>query len=255
MKLHSLIRSIDSILPSTNLIIAETQTDYQSAMQQIHDSPQCNELSLIPILNVDWVLDTHGKYQLMEYDTYRWRRGIFSSLSFFLYEFKRDYAKVKQCIEANDGRVVATLDDAVYIVCTKTVDTDIFKDDRAVSAKWLRSCTKANRLVPRNEKVLYRPFPRLLKDKTLCLTGFRKEDQLTMADYVESAFTREFHCRALGGMIGTRVQKEVYALICQDLVKTNVKIQEAKTLGVPIVKRTWLDWLIVHVVSTVTPNR
>ena len=53
--------------------------------------------------------------------------------------------------------------------------------------------------------------------------------------------------RALGGMIETRVQKESYALICQDLVKTNVKIQEAKTLGVPIVKRTWLDWLIVHV--------
>ena len=48
-------------------------------------------------------------------------------------------------------------------------------------------------------------------------------------------------------MIETRVPKESYALICQDLVKTNVKIQEAKALGVPIVKRTWLDWLIVHV--------
>ena len=183
--LFSLKHSIDSVLTSTNLIIAETQTDYQTVTQQIHDSPQSNELSLIPILNVDWVLDTHGKYQVMEYDAYRWRKGIFSNLSFFIYEFKRDYDKVKQCIESNDGRVAATLDDAVYIVCAKTVDSDIYNDDRAVSAKWLRSCTKANRLVPRNEKVLYRPFPRLLGEKTLCLTGFRKEDQLTMADYIE----------------------------------------------------------------------
>ena len=161
-------------------------------MQWIHSSPQSNELSLIPVLNVDWVLDTHGKYQLMEYDAYRWRKGIFSNLSFFIYEFKRDYDKVKQCIESNDGRVAATLDDAVYIVCAKTVDSEIYKDDRAVSAKWLRSCTKANRLVPRNEKVLYRPFPRLLGGKTLCLTGFRREDQLTMADYVECGLENGF---------------------------------------------------------------
>ena len=121
-----------------------------------------------------------------------WRKGIFSNLSFFIYEFKRDYDKVKQCIESNDGRVAATLDDAVYIVCAKTVDSEIYKDDRAVSAKWLRSCTKANRLVPRNEKVLYRPFPRLLGGKTLCLTGFRREDQLTMADYVECELENGF---------------------------------------------------------------
>ena len=191
-KLDSIKRSIDSILSSTNLIIAETPTDYQAAMQWIHSSPQSNELSLIPVLNVDWVLDTHGKYQLMEYDAYRWRKGIFSNLSFFIYEFKRDYDKVKQCIESNDGRVAATLDDAVYIVCAKTVDSEIYKDERAVSAKWLRSCTKANRLVPRNEKVLYRPFPRLLGGKTLCLTGFRREDQLTMADYVECGLENGF---------------------------------------------------------------
>ena len=55
-------------------------------------------------------------------------------------------------------------------------------------------------------------------------------------------------------MVGTRVQKESFALICQDLVKTNVKIQEANSLGVPIVKRTWLEWLIVHVVSTVSTD-
>ena len=142
------------------------------------------ELSLIPVLNTNWVLDTHGKYELMEYDEYRWKRGIFSNLSFFIYEFKRDYDKVKKCIESNDGKVTPSINDAVYIVCTKTVDTDIYKDDRAVAVKWLRSCTEANRLVPRNEKVLYRPFPRLFKDCILCLTGFRKEDQLIMCDYI-----------------------------------------------------------------------
>ena len=80
-----LIHSIDTILPSTNLIIAETLTDYQGVNQWIHDSPMETELSLIPVLNTNWVLDTHGKYELMEYDEYRWKRGIFSNLSFFIY--------------------------------------------------------------------------------------------------------------------------------------------------------------------------
>ena len=38
-----------------------------------------------------------------------------------------------------------------------------------------------------------------------------------------------------------------FALICQDQTEYNVKIKEAEQYGVFIVKRDWIDWLIVHV--------
>ena len=60
----------------------------------------------------------------------------------------------------------------------------IYQDDRAVSAKWLKACLDAKKLVSRTSMILYRPFPRLLKDHILCLTGFGSDDRLKMESYI-----------------------------------------------------------------------
>lgn len=181
---------------STNLIIAETLTDYQNASQLLHttDTATClpldstasaqDDYSYIPILNTEWVYDTHTNYRLCAYEPYKWKKGFFSNLTFCIVEFKRDYDAVRRSIEANDGKVVDSADDAMYLVCPRTVDSDVFKDDRAVSAKWLKTCLEAKRLIPRNAFVLYKPFPRLLKDRVVCLTGFGYDDKVKMESLV-----------------------------------------------------------------------
>lgn len=194
--------SVDTIISSTTLIIAETLTDYQNAVNLIHntENPSSSNVSSltgfestsnqevdcfsIPIVNTQWVTESHSLYSIQPFQNYQWTKGIFSNLSFFIYEFKRDYETVKRSIEINDGKVVTSMDQASFIVCPRTVDSDIFKDDRAVSAKWLKTCLEAKRLVSRSSVVLYRPFPRLLKDKTLCLTGFGVDDRYKMENYI-----------------------------------------------------------------------
>ena len=91
---------------------------------------------------------------------------------------------MKKSIEANDGKVILSKDQATYIVCPRTVDSDIYLDDRAVSVKWLRACLDAKRLISRSSMILYRPFPRLLDGKILCLTGFSHDDRVNMESYV-----------------------------------------------------------------------
>ena len=54
---------------------------------------------------------------------------------------------------------------------------------------------------------------------------------------------------ARGGRLENSVTKKTYALICQEHVKNNVKIAAAKQLGTNIVKREWIDHLIVYVVT------
>ena len=85
---------------------------------------------------------------------------------------------------SDESEPVDAADDAMYLVCPRTVDSDVFKDDRAVSAKWLKACLEAKRLIPRNAFVLYKPFPRLLKDRVVCLTGFGYDDKLKMESLV-----------------------------------------------------------------------
>lgn len=191
-------------MPSTTLIIAETLTDYQTVMQQLHSAegmtspsssvsshtafetssvPETDFFS-IPIVNTNWVFETHSSYRIQNFEDYHWAKGIFSNLNFFIAEFKRDYDSVKKSIEANDGKVVLSKDQATYIVCPRTVDSDIYLDDRAVSAKWLRACLDAKRLISRSSMILYRPFPRLLDGKILCLTGFSHDDRVNMESYV-----------------------------------------------------------------------
>lgn len=67
---------------STNLIIAETLTDYQNASQLLHTTDTATRLPLdsaasaqddysyIPILNTEWVYDTHTNYRLCAYEPY-----------------------------------------------------------------------------------------------------------------------------------------------------------------------------------------
>lgn len=52
---------------------------------------------------------------------------------------------------------------------------------------------------------------------------------------------------ALGGRLENTVTENTFALICQDQVQYNAKLEAAEQLGVKIVKRDWIDWLIVHV--------
>lgn len=54
-------------------------------------------------------------------------------------------------------------------------------------------------------------------------------------------------CSALGGKLENSVTPSTYALICQEHVKFNVKIAAARKLGVLVVKREWIDHLIVYV--------
>ena len=197
--------SIDSVLSSTTLIVAETLSDYQNVIKSLHEqqglaSPssassysgfdtstttnQEFDVFSIPIVNVNWVLDTHSLYAIQSFEEFQWTRGIFSNLTFFIYDFKRDYEKVKQSIEANDGKVIQSITDATFIVCPRTVDSTIYQDDRAVSAKWLKACLDAKKLVSRTSMILYRPFPRLLKERILCLTGFGSDDRLKMESYI-----------------------------------------------------------------------
>ena len=201
---NSLLTSIDYLLPSTTLIIAETLTDYQNVVQTIHAteglaSPsssvssfsaldggnnQETDLYSIPILNTNWVFETHSHYRLQDYEEFQWTKGIFSNLSFFIYGFKRDSDNVKRSVLANDGKVVTSKEAATYIICPRTVDSDIYLDDRAVSVKWFKDCLNNKRLVSRSAMVLYRPLPRLLDGKVLCLTGFGQEDNLNMESYI-----------------------------------------------------------------------
>ena len=186
--------SIDTLLHSTSLIIAETLTDFQSVTQLIHpparsshltsDAAASDDFSHIPILNTEWVYDTHSNYRVCDIDAYVWRRGFFSNITFCILEFKRDADAVKRSIEANDGKVVDEPDKAMYWVCPRTVDSDVFRDDRAVSARWLKMCLEMKKLVPRNSSLLYRPFPRLLKDCVVCLTGFGYDDKVKMESLV-----------------------------------------------------------------------
>lgn len=52
---------------------------------------------------------------------------------------------------------------------------------------------------------------------------------------------------ALGGKLENSVTPSTYALICQEHVKNNVKIAAARIFGVLVVKREWIDHLIVYV--------
>lgn len=56
--------------------------------------------------------------------------------------------------------------------------------------------------------------------------------------------------RALGGKLENTVTSNLYALICQEHVKLNVKICEAKKLNIPLIRRDWIDHLIIHVRSS-----
>ena len=80
--------------------------------------------------------------------------------------------------------VIQSITDATFIVCPRTVDSTIYQDDRAVSAKWLKACLDAKKLVSRTSMILYRPFPRLLKERILCLTGFGSDDRLKLESYI-----------------------------------------------------------------------
>lgn len=52
---------------------------------------------------------------------------------------------------------------------------------------------------------------------------------------------------ALGGKVINSITTTTFALICQDSVRRNVKIEAALRDQVPLVQRAWIDWLIVHV--------
>ena len=52
---------------------------------------------------------------------------------------------------------------------------------------------------------------------------------------------------ALGGEVVETVTSSTFAVVCQEGTRANVKTVAAKKTGVPLVKRDWLDWLIVHV--------
>ena len=52
---------------------------------------------------------------------------------------------------------------------------------------------------------------------------------------------------ALGGKLENSVTPSIYALVCNEHVKMNVKIQEAMKLSIPLVSRNWIDRLIIHV--------
>ena len=51
----------------------------------------------------------------------------------------------------------------------------------------------------------------------------------------------------MGGRLENAVTENTFALICQDQVQYNSKLEAAEQLGVKIEKRDWIDWLIVHV--------
>ena len=189
-------------MPSTNLIVADTLTDFQNTLESIRHmesvltshsgfsitefTQNSNDINLlyIPVVNREWVLDTHTRYCVCEYDSYLWKNGIFSNLTFYLSDFKRDENAVRKCIEANDGTVIDDITTAVYIVCPRTVSSEVYLDERAVSVKWLRACVDRKRLIPRTDFVLYRPYPALLSSKTVCLTGFGHEDKVSMESYI-----------------------------------------------------------------------
>lgn len=145
--------------------------------------PELN-LAHIPVVTPEWAFDSHAQYTVCDYADYLWKNGIFTNLTFFLNDFKRDAATVQRHIEANDGRVVAELAAATYVVCPRTVTTDIYKDERAVSARWLRACLEKQRLLPRTDNALFRPYPALLAGRLLCLTGFGRDDFAKMEAYV-----------------------------------------------------------------------
>ena len=168
-------------MPSTNLIVADTLTDFQNTLESIRHmesvltshsgfsitefTQNSNDINLlyIPVVNREWVLDTHTRYCICEYDSYLWKNGI---------------------LEANDGTVIDDITTAVYIVCPRTVSSEVYLDERAVSVKWLRACVDRKRLIPRTDFVLYRPYPALLSSKTVCLTGFGHEDKVSMESYI-----------------------------------------------------------------------
>ena len=47
--------------------------------------------------------------------------------------------------------------------------------------------------------------------------------------------------------MASSVTTTTFALICQDSVRRNVKIEAALHNQIPLVQRAWIDWLIVHV--------
>ena len=81
-------------------------------------------------------------------------------------------------------RIEDDYDYSVYCAFNTTTYNTIYEDDRAVSAKWLKACLDAKKLVSRTSMILYRPFPRLLKERILCLTGFGSDDRLKMESYI-----------------------------------------------------------------------
>ena len=174
--------SIDWLMPATSVIVADTLTDSRHALEALRQAETTFSkgpasvtsmqtvpdigLGHIPIVNRDWVLDTHSRYCVCDYEPYLWRNGLFSNLTFFLSDFKRDEVAVRRCIESNEGIVVADSSQAMFLLCPRTVTTDVYKDDRAVSVKWLKACVEAKRLVPRTELALFRPYPALLREWT-----------------------------------------------------------------------------------------
>lgn len=231
-----LIPSIDLLMPTTNIIVANTPTDVQEIHKRIAEmeseyshspgkgdlsspnqtnpsnfsnlsnqsnqhnqfnsfnqphsainpSTQSNnrvDFSLVPIVTCQWVLDCHTEYTVRDFDDYLWRNGVFSNLTFFIYGFQHHVHSVRQCIEENDGTVTDDMETATYIVCPRTVTSDIYQDERAVSDKWLRRCRDEKRLVSRSGFALFRPYPSLLHDKSICLTGFGN-DKKVMGMYI-----------------------------------------------------------------------
>jgi hypothetical protein len=198
---HSSYSSIDYIMQSTNLVIAETKKEYEDVYQQIYNpnkltnatsrhsipSPDSmfpisreNDISFIPIVTTQWVFDTNANYAVQAYERYEWTNELFSNFTFYLDVIRKNAAEVKESILKYRGKIVDKKEDAMFIVCSRCVDSDVYKDERAVAARWIADCIRSQQIIPRESDLLYRPFPNLLNEQGIVFTGFVKADKRLM---------------------------------------------------------------------------
>ena len=197
---------MESITSFTTHLVAETSSDFHIIEQQLltnnnnnsgsgiqhkiyRDSyiDYCieNEALKSPLYKHEWIDGIVSLFLLFV--------GLFGSMTFIIYQFEKDTDRVCSTITSYGGKIYKVLEAPTkedlqkentslfnYVVCPRTITTNLYECEQCVSIYWLKDCLLKNVVFQPDKKLLYRPQIPLLEGKAACLSGFAKEEKLVL---------------------------------------------------------------------------
>ena len=114
-------------------------------------------------------------------------------MTFIIYQFEKDTDRVCSTITSYGGKIYKVLEAPTkedlqkentslfnYVVCPRTITTNLYECEQCVSIYWLKDCLLKNIVFQPDKKLLYRPQIPLLEGKAVCLSGFAKEEKFVL---------------------------------------------------------------------------